>query len=77
MLFVCMKLQNGLQLISTALDKKIHESVQCSTDDNLTSFDKLCDTLYDLLLDTRPEVRDSCLQCISSIVGASKYSSGK
>jgi len=51
------------------------ENIQCT--DHLTDFSTLCTTLNNLLLDTRPEVRDSCLQCIRSIVNASKYSSCK
>lgn len=66
-------LQNGLKLISTALNKMSKENIQCT--DHLTDFSTLCTTLNNLLLDTRPEVRDSCLQCIRSIVNASKYSS--
>ncbi|XP_060871065.1 uncharacterized protein LOC132945364 [Metopolophium dirhodum] len=67
-------LQNGLKLISTALNKMNKESVQYI--DNLEDFSTLCTTLNNLLLDTRPEIRDSCLQCIRSIVNASKYSCG-
>lgn len=70
-----MHLQNGLKLISTALNKMNKESVQYP--DNLEDFGTLCTTLNNLLLDTRPEIRDSCLQCIRSIVNASKYSYGK
>jgi len=70
-----MCLQNGLKLISTALNKITKHSVHLI--DNLIAFDTLCSTLNNLLLDTRPEIRDSCLQCIRSIVNASKYSSGK
>lgn len=51
------------------------ENIQCT--DHLVDFSALCTTLNNLLLDTRPEIRDSCLQCIRSIVYASKYSSGK
>ncbi|XP_025191469.1 uncharacterized protein LOC112591762 [Melanaphis sacchari] len=67
-------LQNGLKLISTALNKISKENIQCI--DHLADFSTLCTTLNNLLLDTRPEIRDSCLQCIRSIVSASKYSSG-
>lgn len=45
--------------------------------DHLEDFGTLCTTLNNLLLDTRSEIRDSCLQCIRSIVNASKYSYGK
>ncbi|XP_060838951.1 uncharacterized protein LOC132920516 [Rhopalosiphum padi] len=67
-------LQNGLKLISTALNKMGKGNVLCT--DNLADFSTLCTTLNNLLLDTRPEIRDSCLQCIRSIVNASKHSSG-
>ncbi|CAH1715505.1 unnamed protein product [Aphis gossypii] len=67
-------LQNGLKLISTSLNKISKENIQCT--DHLADFSTLCTTLNNLLLDTRPEIRDSCLQCIRSIVNASKYSSG-
>lgn len=67
-------LQNGLKLISTVLNKMNKESAQYT--DNLEDFGTLCTTLHNLLLDTRPEIRDSCLQCIRSIVNSSKYSSG-
>lgn len=70
-----MRLQNGLKLISTALNKMNKESVQYT--DNLEDFGTLCTTLNNLLLDTRPEIRDSSLQCIRSIVNASKCSYGK
>jgi hypothetical protein len=70
-----MCLQNGLKLISTALNKMSKGNVLCT--DNLADFGTLCTTLNNLLLDTRPEIRDSCLQCIRSIVNASKHSSGK
>jgi len=70
-----MCLQNSLKLISTALKKMSKENAQYT--DNLEDFDTLCTTLHNFLLDTRPEIRDSCLQCIRSIVNASKYSSGK
>lgn len=50
------------------------ESLQYT--DHLEDFGTLCTTLNNLLLDTRPEIRDSCLQCIRSIVNASKYSYG-
>lgn len=70
-----MYLQNGLKLISTALNKITKESILYI--ENFTAFDTLCTTLNNLLLDTRPEIRDSCLQCIRSIANASKYSAGK
>lgn len=70
-----MRLQNGLKLISTALNKMNKESLQYT--DHLEDFGTLCTTLNNLLLNTRPEIRDSCLQCIKSIVNASKYSYGK
>lgn len=67
-------MQNGLKLISTALHKRIYINVLC--DDNSRALDKLCTSLTVLLLDPRPEIRDSCLQCISSLVFASNYDSG-
>ncbi|XP_015374038.1 PREDICTED: uncharacterized protein LOC107168980 [Diuraphis noxia] len=67
-------LQNGLKLISTALNNMDKENVQYTG--NLENFGTLCTTLHNLLLDTRPEIRDSSLQCITSIVNVSKYSSG-
>ncbi|KAL5244226.1 hypothetical protein ACI65C_011636 [Semiaphis heraclei] len=67
-------LQNGLKLMSTALNNMNKENVQYTS--NLENFGTLCTALHNLLLDTRPEIRDSCLQCITSIVNVSKYSSG-
>lgn len=43
----------------------------------MIAFNQLCTTLNNLLLDTRPEIRDSCLECISNIIVVTKYSSGK
>lgn len=62
-------------MISTALNKIIYKNVQ--HENTMIVFDQFCTMLNDLLLDTRPEIRDSCLQCISYVIVASKYSSGK
>lgn len=71
-----MNLQNGLKLISTALNTMNIDRIQYT--DDMEAFVSLCTTLNNLLLDTRPEIRDSCLQCIRSIVKyASKYRYGK
>lgn len=70
-----MHFKNGLKLMSTALNNMNKENVQYTS--NLENFGTLCTALHNLLLDTRPEIRDSCLQCITSIVNVSKYSSGK
>ncbi|VVC25046.1 Hypothetical protein CINCED_3A021537 [Cinara cedri] len=67
-------LQNGLQLISTALKKRIYENAHCT--DYIAAFDKLCSTFQNFLLDTRPEIRDSSLQCISSVIIGANYKSG-
>lgn len=42
----------------------------------MIAFDGLCTSLNNLLLDTRPEIRDSCLQCISSLALVSNHGSG-
>lgn len=64
-----------MKLINTALNNRIHMHVQYA--DDLKAFDKLCTTLNILLLDKRPEIRDSCFQCISTIAIISTHNTGK
>ncbi|XP_050419640.1 uncharacterized protein LOC126832762 [Adelges cooleyi] len=64
-------LQTFFKLISISFNKRVYEIAN-----NKDDFRNLCNTLSILLLDTRPEVRDSCLDCITNITVASKYNTG-